>query len=56
MTEAVILALITLVGVTVSMLLLIAIVMIVLRANPTSVLAKTSYGEFKVEFDSKVDE
>ena len=56
MTETVILALITLVGVAVFMLLLIALVVIVLRANPTSVFAKTAYGEFKSEFDTKVDE
>ena len=56
MTEAVILALIALAGMTVFMLLLIALVMIVLRSNPTEVYANTAYGQFRAEFDHKADE
>lgn len=56
MTEAVFLALIALVGVTVFMLLLIVLVMIVLKANPTRMFAQTAYGQFRAEFDHKADE
>lgn len=56
MTEAVFLALIALVGVTVFMLLLIALVKVVLRSNPTCVFTQTAYGQFRAEFDHKADE
>ena len=56
MTEAVFLALIALVGMIVFMLLLITLVIIVLKANPTHLFAKTAYGEFKAEFDHEADE
>ena len=56
MTEAVFLALIALMGTTVFMLLLIALVNIVLSANPTKVFAHTAYGQFGAEFDHKADE